>query len=305
MPFERGWQLAYPGVVYEWGGVNPADPFRRNLGRPITMAPPAVSDTELETDDSAEPRQDGVRFGSDFRRGRTWTFTLGIKGTTRAGAEAFLSELERVWRGDGVRLTPGAYAAVSFRPTAGIGLRTMYGRPRKFTPVYDLVHAGQASALVTFDARDDLWYGSEQSVRVDLAPSAAGGISAPFVTPLVVASTSQNAEAVVVDGNMGAVVAAELHGPIVNPTVRLTNGWSVKLATTLLAGQVVTLDARPWARTILRSDGASYAGYRARGQGLADMVLPPGVNELALLGSDPSGTGYMALRWQTVHAGRS
>ena len=170
--FERGWRLRHGSVSYEWGGRNPADPFRRNLGRVYNLQAPDVSEVQIVSEDAPRPRADVVRFGQDYRGGRTWTFTLGVKAGSERAAELLLGEVERAWRGDGVRLAAGALAQLTTQVNGQE--RTVYGRPRRFTPNYSLLSAGEASAIATFDTQDDVWYGPEQSLRVDLAPSASG-----------------------------------------------------------------------------------------------------------------------------------
>lgn len=299
--YERQWVLEHPGVSFAWGGVNPANPFRLPRGV-YNLEPPEQAATTVTTEDAEHVRRDGMRFGQDYRAGRTWTFTLGVKGTSPANARQLLADAELAWRGDGVRMIPGAMASLT--TMVGGQLRTVYGRPRLFTPSYAKLAASEASAVATFDTFDDCFYGPEQQLRIDMTASpASGGAIFPAVFPLVFATSGANAGGLTVGGTLPAFVAAEVHGPIGNPRVYSpTAGWALKLASSLVAGQVVTLDARPWSRRIVTPDGASLAGKLDRLGPLSAASLKPGPHEVGLQGTDPTGTAYVMLRWQTAHA---
>ena len=175
--FEQQWRLAYAGVEYLWGGIDPADPFKRWLGRGSNAEAPEWSDTELELETWGRPRQDGVGFGQDFRRGKTVTFQLIFKGAgstnaaTRAHASQLIADAERAWLAEdeaGERLAPGQLATLTTR-YGGVE-RTIYGRPRKFTPIYATLASGQLRAVrETFDCASDTWFGDEESLRMDIA----------------------------------------------------------------------------------------------------------------------------------------
>lgn len=306
---EGEWRLQYPGVDYSWGGLDlVADPFRRLRGKARNREAPEFTDTELTLEDGDRPRQDGRTFGQDFRRGLTITFQMGARGagTTNAAATAdakrILREQQLAWRGDGVRLQAGAMAKLTHL-VDGVELTT-YGRPRRWAPGTTNLHAGEGTAVATFDTMDDVWYGPEQQQRVDLVPpTSTQGVSLPVAPPHVLGVGQIAAGGIVVGGVLPAWVSAEVHGPIANPVVKLTGGWEWRLARTILTGQHVTLDARPWARTILTSAGGSYAGYLNRQYArLAEGQMQPGAHTLTLGGSDPTGTAYMILRWTPAHA---
>lgn len=306
---ERQYRLQYPGVDYSWGGLDPvSDPWRRFRGRPRNINPPEFTDTELTVEDADRPRQDGRTFGQDYRRGVTITFTLGIHGAgaTNAAAQADARQLLRAqqlaWRGDGVRLAAGAMARLT---TLQDGRElTTYGRPRRWAPNVTDLTRGMASAVATFDTMDDCWYGAEEQVRVDIVPpTSTGGVTLPVSLPHTLSSGSTAAAGVGVSGVLPAWVTAVIHGPIVNPVVKLAGGWELRLAGTVLAGQTVTADARPWVRTIVSDAGGSWAGKVNRLYSrLAELHLQPGPATVTLSGTDPTGTAYMDLRWTPVHA---
>ena len=208
----------------------------------------------------------------------------------------------RAWRGDGVRLVAGAMAQLT---TMQDGRElTTYGRPRRYTANLSQLNAGEATAVATFETCSDAWYGAEQQERIDIVPpTSTGGVTLPVELPHTLSSGSTASSAIMVDGVLPAPVTAEIHGPITNPVVRLAGGWELRLAGTLLAGQTVTADARPWRRTILTNTGASWAGKVNRLYSrLAELELQPGPANITLQGTDPTGTAYVVLRWTPAHA---
>ena len=136
-----------------------------------------------------------------------------------------------------------------------------------------------------------------------IPPTSTGGVVLPVAPPHTLGTGQTMDTGIVVDGTLPAWVAIEIHGPITNPIVKLAGGWEVRLLRTILAGQYVTLDARPWSRSVLTDAGGSLAGYLNRQYArLADLQLQPGAASLTLAGSDPTGTAYMILRWSPAHA---
>lgn len=300
---ERGFRLSYPGTVLEFGGIDPTgDPFGLGLGW-IGVTDYDVSATALTTEDTNRPRVDGIRMGQDFRGGRTHTFTLTVRGRTRAEAELLAGAAEDAWRGDTVRLTADTFAELT--TMQGGAERTVLGRPRNFAPNYErLSSAYEVTCVATFETTDDTWYGAEESLRVDLRAINLDGFTFPVVFPLVMAQPTARAGQVSIGGTLPTAVVVELHGPLSNPTVSAGNEWSLQLRTNLAPGRVVTLDPRPWRRSITDQSGGSYAGALARPGRLSSMVLAPGPHQMVLSGQDSTGTAYMVVRWRPASSGR-
>lgn len=298
---ERGWRLTYPGVDFEFGGIDDtADPFRRNIGR-VSVRSHEENDAAISSEDVQRPRRDGMRFGQDYRGGVTHTFTLLMRGRDRAEAEQLLGLAARAWRGDGVRDDADQYAALTTRRG---GLEwTVFGRPRKFQPNRERIDAGEISATCTFDTRDDLTYGPQQSTRIDLRAVTAGGFRFPIVFPVVMGPTTTRQGLLNVGGTVPAAVSLELHGPITNPVVRLGDVWRFKLETSLGVGRVVTAD--PEVGSVIDQTGASFGGALARGTRLDDLQLAPGLQQqLVLSGQDTSGSAYLVARWRDTYTAR-
>jgi hypothetical protein len=179
----------------------------------------------------------------------------------------------------------------------------VYGRPRRAAPNHTGRKAGLIGYLADFACADDVFYGPRQSVRVDRVPPPSGGFVSPLVTPVTTIAPSVQAGSVTIAGDLRTWLVAAVHGPIANPVVKVTNRWSLTLLTTVAAGEVVTLDSRPWARTVTRSDGASLAGALTRSSRLSRAWLEPGTYEVSLGGTDATGTAYMDLSWEASYAG--
>jgi hypothetical protein len=96
-----------------------------------------------------------------------------------------------------------------------------------------------------------------------------------------------------------------IHGPITNPSVTITGLWTLALAATIAAGDVVTIDTRPWARTVLRNGSAtaSLAGSLTRTSArLSGASIPPGTYECVLRGTDGTGTASASVTWRETYS---
>lgn len=285
------WLLSYPGTSFSFGE-----------GQPVELwGPPEFGDAELTSDDEARPRMDGTMFGQDFRGGRTITFTLGMQvENDHAAVMQLASRLETAWRGDAVRSTPAAVATL----TSGEANRMVLGRPRRLAIDYAGLYRGWLRAVADFATIDDVWYDAQQRfANVQVAPPSSGGFLAPFITPIGTMAPATAHGVINVVTELPAWTVATIYGPISNPTFRVTNLFDLKLRTSIPAGESVTIDTRPWKRTILRdSDGASLAGKLDRRTRLDRTGLSAGRHEIALLGTDGTGSASMTVRWAGSYA---
>lgn len=293
------WSLAYGDVSQSFGY---RDPSASTVI--FHAAVPDVGDVPLTVDDAIRPRSDGVAFGADYRNGRTITFSLSIKAATESDAMLAESQLARAWRGDAIRTTAGALATLTAQNSGR--QRIMYGRPRRYGPPD---FSGRKAGLITvpcdFACVDDVFYAAQSSVRVTFVQPPSGGITVPTTLPVTTIPVSSQAGALTIGGDIRTWVVTTIHGPILNPTVKITNQWSLQLLTNIPAGSAITLDPRPWARSVTRDDGASFAGALTRTSRLATAYLEPGTYGAVLEGTDATGTAYMTLTWQAAHAGLS
>ncbi|MCX5070830.1 hypothetical protein OOJ91_33840 [Micromonospora lupini] len=294
MPAPDEWTLTYPGTAYTWGP--------RSSGV-MLASEPQIGGVELITDDSARPRGDGRAMGQDYRGAATVTFELLILGAGEGEVRQRQADLARVWRADPVRSTPGAVAELS-TVVAGRA-RVAYGRPRRFAPALRQPRQGVIPVVADFAMVDDCWYDPqvEQTV-VPLVPPPSGGLVSPLTTPLTTVPAVVVPGHVTVGGDLPAWPVMTLYGPVTDPVVQVTGLWSLALSLSIPAGQAITVDTRPWRRTVLRGDGGSFAGALTRSSvRLADASVPPGAYEIALRGQDVSGTAALKFAWQKTYTG--
>ncbi|MBM0201922.1 hypothetical protein JNW90_01465 [Micromonospora sp. STR1s_5] len=288
------WTMAYPGTTYTWG------PRASGV---MLASEPQISAVEIITDDVPRPRADGRAVGVDFRGAGTVTFELLVLGDSEAQVRERHSVLSRVWRADRVRSVPGAVAALSTvvagRPRVG------YGRPRRFAAAPKRPRQGVIPVVADFALVDDCWYDpTVEQTLVPLVPPPSGGLVTPLVTPLTTVPAVVVPGHITVGGELPAWPVITLYGPVIDPVVQVTGLWSARLALTIPSGQAITVDTRPWRRTVLRGDGASFAGALTRSSvRLADASVPPGSYEIALRGQDVSGNAKVRFAWQKTYTG--
>lgn len=283
------WEMTYPGTRLVFGSVAP--------GLVLTDAP-EVGPVVIEADDVGRPRGDGVAFGADFFGGRTVTFDVAVIGGDEVTGRALLEGLQRAWRGDAVRVRPGAVASL----TSPSG-RTVFGRPRRFVSDDSLSLSGVATVIADFVTADSVWYsGVEHVATVLLVPDPGGGLIAPLAAPLTTTATSDRSQVFTVGGSMPTQPVFEIQGPITNPVVEIVGLCSLEFRLSLAYDEVLVVDTRPWARSVMVGSG-SYAGALTRGSTrLSDVVVPPGVYELALRGVSAPGSASATVRWREAFA---
>jgi hypothetical protein len=111
------------------------------------------------------------------------------------------------------------------------------------------------AATLEFDCPDPYWVDTVDTVS---QASGASGITSffPFF-PLSLSASEIAAEITINNtGDLEAWPVISIAGPAVNPTLRnFTTGQVLTLTRTVAAGETVTLDARPGARTVTLQDG--------------------------------------------------
>lgn len=283
------WTLDVPGQ-----GSRPAE--RIAFGGPrsgyIITEMPTVDSPEVFSDDSQNARADGLAMGVDYLGGTTVGFAVDTDGTTDADGIDLYEEFRRAWRGDAVRLTPGAVATL----TSHHGRRA-FGRPRRAARDPRFSHFGRSSITADFKTVDDLWYGDERSARVNLVSGGGGGFVAPFVFPLTSTASSDRRQSIDVGGKVPTPLVVEIHGDIVAPEIEIVGVLRQKFSTVLAYDQSIVIDGRPWRRSILRG-GSSVAGDATRDStSILEFMVPPGRHEFVLRGQSQSGTAYATATW--------
>jgi hypothetical protein len=286
------WRLVYAGTDLSFGTA--ATPV-------FNVTTPTFGDVGIRTSDYDNPRADGRSFGADLRSGVTISFDLGVRASSEAVVRSAEADLARAWRGDAVRTTPGGVAELHLC-YAGVE-RVVYGRPRRYAANRaEAATAAFISVVADFDCVDDVLYDVvEDVVALDIVPASHGGLVGPLAAPLSTTTSSDRSTVIDVGGSLAAWPVIEIDGPITNPYVEVVGLFRVELATALAYDDSVTVDTRPWARTVLRNDGASLAGKLTRtSPRLPDAGLPPGSYELGFGGLDATGTATARVRWRNA-----
>jgi len=298
--FNGEWTLTYPGCALSMGGNNGT-----GLPQPIYhFEAPDLGDINWNVEDAETPRQDGLSFGTDYHTGRVITFSLAIQAASEALALAQLALLAKAWRGDGIRLLPGAVAELA---TENNGRQRMiWGRPRRFGPPVNssLKSAGLIFVPCDFQCAGQQFYAlTEDTITVPFIPPPSGGFTFPITFPLSTVGPAVTAGGITVGGEDPAWPIITINGPITNPVAAAGGLWTLGLTMTIQAGQSVTIDTRPWKQTVTRQDGASFAGKLTRESRIDKAFLPPGPHSVSLGGVDGTGTSSMNFNWRNTYAG--
>jgi len=291
---EQQWEL--DGVTFGYGtGIEV---------REFEVGPP-----DIETGDLQMPGQDGTVFGRDTHSGRTLTWELFTSRQYAPGpARERWSELQSKWGNPTRRLRARTVMPLRFR-LRGDRTVVVYGRPRRFeAPDAGMLRQGHVEFIADFKCADAYFYddsgeeGGSRSITLTLVASAGSGIVWPVTWPIVWGSQGVRQDTVINRGDSPSWPVITFHGPVANPSIELVGtGRSLRLDTTLAFDRSITIDTRPWARTILRDDGASFAGV-ARGASLAEFMLPVGQTVLAYRGTDMSGQSRCVVSWRNAYS---
>jgi len=285
---------------YELGGVVFGDLT------PIQSDDITIGDPGMRLGDQPTPGADGEQAGIDYHDGRTITLDLWTDTTTAADSRSAWSALAAVWDASTTRATPRAVIPLRMR-LPGSPTMIAYGRPRRLTPSTQRQRDnGIVDLTATFQTFDSCFYadgpdGAGRSVTLTLITAAGTGITWPVTWPITWGAQGVRQDAVVNAGNKPSWPVITIRGPVAQPSIELVgSGRRLRLDTTLAADRSITIDTRPWAQTILRDDGASFAGL-AFGAGLADFRLPVGQTVLAYRGTDLSGQSTCTIAWRDAY----
>lgn len=289
------WELAYDDVAFQFGTHESGHPL-------VTQV--AVSAVDLETDDLAHPLSDSLVFGVDRARGFTLEFVGAHLSTAPQpwarkwvpvmdDAEAF----EQAWRARSVRTVPGKVATLANLDRG----RLAYGRPRPYVPNHEKVRQGWLTFACGFSTVDDRFYSTTEKVVVaGVDPGSTSALTFPVSFPFSGAAPSETRAWVDNAGTDDAwpTVTFRAGG---SPRLELLNDsggveWSLEVDDTLNDDEAVTIDTRPWVRTVVRN-GTAAPGL-LRGSRLDQAVIPPGVHELRLTAVDPTGLAEVEVRWR-------
>lgn len=289
------WQLEIAGLR-----MGPGTPYRVLIGSLGAGTPdPRVVDTP-------RPNADGMRFGQDHMGAAVIPLEIGIEAESSPAVMRLLADLRRAWQADATRRRPGAVTELAMR-LPGQGVRRVFGRPRRFTPVLDQAVVGWVPVVCEFQCQDHLAYGPEQTLDIPFASASTGGYTVPYTVPLAIATVEQRADLVNVGGDVAAPCRLAIEGPAADalhrPSVDNLGIWSFTLDTTVAYDQTITLDSRIQGSTVLRSpDGANLRGaFTKDSTRLSQLLLYPGENILTLSGTDPSFSSRLRVAWSDAY----
>lgn len=255
----------------------------------------------------------GQRIG-DWDENPLYLELLKKKGTPWEWNQEGVSMLRQVWRGDAIRLKPTRVAWLLHK-TAG-RTRRMYGRPRKFEVAHSrFARQGYTPVVADFVSLDDRFYDDAEKVAemwdmYQRGKPSRPGRPAPSL-PVWVVQPSNKSVTLRVTGRLPTYPVIVINGPCKDPKISISGLWSVQLHKTLKTDEYVTIDARPWARTVLHTTASGTSSSAAdkltrSSPRLGDMSLPTGLWN-ATLSYTRTSTDYntgprVEIRWRDAHA---
>lgn len=257
--------------------------------------------TDIKTQDAQNGAGDGVIMGRDTYGGSTWAFTFFTDAGSDEEALDLADHLAAVWRNDDIRDTPTVVKALRYYMAGR--WRRVYGRPRRFAGPDGglLTIQGRATMVADFQRVDHLHYDDEEQVAgARLIPTTIGGFTAPFVAPIEFeqADETYTPGTFTVGGSAPTYPVIEVEGPATDPWVEAA-GWRLQLRGAILAGSVVTVDTRPWAR-YAAVDGVPTSGVVAQSTRLTDLVLRPGNHQISYGGYGGADQARATIRWRNA-----
>lgn len=251
--------------------------------------------------DTDMPMEDGTMFGIDIRGGQTlaWKIFLWKRGQT---ALDDLGRFRRAWRGDDVRKRAGA--VTTLRMNKQNRTRLVYGRPRRWTPTFGAVERGWAPVTCDFKCVDECFYDDVQSFHsMSMSVPPTAGLTAPFVTPLVVFQYQPAAGVFIVNGDMDTWPIFTIQGPCVNPEIEILNQYKFSMNVSLYHTDILTIDTRPWRRTVLLNGQLNRSGrFTADSASLPDMQLRPGVHSMRYRAWDETLSSIATVGWRHAYS---
>lgn len=255
---------------------------------------------EIRQVDSTRPREDGRRFGRDYRGGRTLSFSLFTMGTD-VSAMSDLGELSAKWDAAAIRAQSGAVSVL--RWNIGGRLRKVWGRPRQISADPHYFFQGKAMITADFETVDHLFYADEiQSASVSLVPPPIGGLTEPLSDPLIGVQAGQIQGRIFVDGDTPAWLSTRIYGPILRPEISVGGVWSAKLNVDLKSDEYIDISPIPWDRKVRKNGKENASGTLTQdSQRLSQMLITPGNHEVILGGTDRTGRATAVFSWLSAY----
>lgn len=254
--------------------------------------------------------RDGVVPGREFLGAATWAIELSTNARFAREAREIYSKLQELWHDPAQRWAAGELYGLDYEARGTGEWRRVYGRPRMFDPANGdvLMLQGAARFGVEFEVLDPRYFSGGDPERHTLthASELQGGWEFPVEFPLVseeVVGARQGA--LTNKGTTDTPVFIEFNGPIQNPRLRGSNGWSVGWNGTLLHDERLTLDPVRHAVTKYDGDGRGVPGFSGltRSSQLSRISIPPGLTNVFFSGVDETHSSTAVVEWR--HANQS
>lgn len=276
--------------------------------------PPEFGPPDLTVNDVARPGGDGLRIGRETRQGRTLTFEIGVMGSGNGlpGGEVMfdrLAALEKEWMFEGndsyyvIRDLPQVCQPLSY--CRGGVTRRVYGRPRRFAPVYPDTMAPWINVTADYQTIDHYSYSETiYYTNVGTVAVSKAGLRTPIRTPISLVSTPSqtNPNPIKVGGTSPAWLRFFIFGPIANPVIEVVGAFKVELKVSLRYDEWAIIDPTPWGQMVRKSDASNLAGYLSYSTPpMSKMRVAPGSWRIRLSGVDPAGTAFVYVDWRNAY----
>lgn len=153
-------------------------------------------------------------------------------------------------------------------------------------------------SLLVFRCFDPYWYDTAGIVETFETGAVAGWFP---MFPLRLSSSEIFADVSVDnEGDIEAWPVWIINGPATNPVLRnITTGKLLQLTLTLLAGETLTIDTRPGAKSITKNDGSNQFGKQVAGSSLWVLRTGPNAIRVEMAGSSQDSSVQLTYkrRW--------
>lgn len=302
LPPNLGYELVNPPLDYGSG-------FQFGRGTKVHVANAQFSSPDVEVQDQPNPFTDGVSLGRDYFRGRTITFDINIRTTSSDTLTAYqlYCHMEQSWFTEDTfvgasRLTPGEVSELVMNRHGE--KKIAIGRPRSIEPTTGRVDGGWIPVTANFQMITHKFYSADWSENtIGIVPGTTGGLEFPLEFPLNTVTYSENEDVVEVGGNTETWMLSTIHGPISRPEIEVGGYYKITTDTSFALGpsDYLEIDPRPWSRKILMNGNINVAGrFTQDSRRISMQTLPPGINQVVLRGTDPTGLAYLTTRWRNA-----
>lgn len=153
----------------------------------------------------------------------------------------------------------------------------------------------QAKVNISFIASDPFW--AADSATADTYEAAGGAATFfPFFPLTLSSSTIFASPTIIINGDVETWPVWTITGPGTNPVLKnLTTGKTTSLTITLLAGETLEIDTRPFIKTITKNDGSNQFSTLSATSSI--WSLQKGTNSVQLELSGTTGDSQVAISY--------